>query len=443
MIKTNLLNYNYLPVIALTLISVILVGFINPMVLLFAFALFLILAIIKNFRIGTFLIIIFSFTNYAGQQVFESLHIMLLITIITSFAFALTFLRGNADFRNAEKFDVLILLFALWSLISGIIAFDHKMWYQNIEWLLRSIIVFYLVVNSISAVKEIFIIFKLIVLSIFLSSFIAFFAEYGIVSFTFSTLISLFTKRFAGSIFDPNYFSMTVAASLPLAAVIILKEKLLILKVFWLFATLFLLFSIVISQSRTGLLSVAVVLLYTIYHFISNRRREIFLILVPLALILIFLPSFFWHRVWLFISAITTGSRGDISTIQRFTLLSSAFDIFIKHPFFGVGLGNFEYYAARYIQYPMVCHNTYLEIAANLGLPGLIIFLTILYRTYASLRTEEQAKEHLELIWGVKAGFLGICTAILFLSVPFKLDLWVFLGLTAVIKRLLGEQDVE
>jgi len=421
--------------IGTSILFLLMTTFISPLIPLIFFVLLVLLTIMKDYRLGTFLLIMFSFTNIAAQKFFESYHIMLFAMTFTIFSLSLSCLRRNIVIKGAKDFNLLLIIFGLWSFLSGVIAINHNLWLENIHWMLRAFILFYLIYNSFSTKEEIVIIFKIIVMSIFLSSFIPFFTSFGASFLSLKNLLPLFLQRFSGTIFDPNYFAMTVAASLPLAFILIIKEKHLILKLLWLFAILFLMFSVILSQSRTGLFSVAVIFLYTIFYLHQRKRREVFFIVVPLIIIIIAIPSVFWYRFSLFFQSILTGDRGDTSMGHRLILLSSAFDVFIKNPFFGVGLANFKVYAARYTQYPMIAHNTYLEIATGLGLLGLIPFLLILYKGFSILKSAIRDPNISELAWAVRAGLLGTYVAMLFLSVPFFLDFWVLLGLAFIIGK--------
>lgn len=436
MLQLNILSNRYQLLIALSILVIIIATtFISILIPVMILVLILIYLIIKDFRFGTILIILFAFSSVAGQKLFEAYHMFILLTALTIFSLSLAFLKHRITLKGVREFNLLLIIFGIWAFLSGVIAIDHKYWLQNIEWMLRAFILFYLIYNSFSTKEEVFLIFKVIILSIFISSFSSFFASFGGLGISFKNMLPLFLHRFSGSVFDPNYFSMTVVASIPLAITLIIKERYPFLKMLWIFSILFLIFSIILSQSRTGLFSVTVVFLYTVFFLLQRKRKEVFFIAVPLVIIIIAIPSVFWYRLFLFWQSVSTNIKADYSTVHRFLLLSSAFDVFIKNPIFGVGLGNFEAIAARYTQYPMVCHNTYLEIAANLGLLGLIPFLLILYKGFHILKNAIRDPNTSELAWGIRAGLLGSYVAILFLSVPFKLDFWILLALSAVLSR--------
>lgn len=75
------------------------------------------------------------------------------------------------------------------------------------------------------------------------------------------------------------------------------------------------------------------------------------------------------------------------SRLERLNLINSGFEIAKNNPFFGVGLANFSKHFQHYnssksvnkrnIQY--IANNIYLEILSELGFPGLVSFLILMY----------------------------------------------------------------
>lgn len=425
-------------VTALTIILGILV---SPLLIVATVALTAVGLILKDFRIGTLLVVIFGFTVLAAQEALKPFHMLLLLTILALFSFLIALLTRRAKFESPKEFNTLLIVFGSWAFISGIIAIDHKLWIGSVETMIRAYIVFYLIYNSISRKEDLLLAFKVIVLSIFLSSAISFFASFGIGAFSVETMLTVFSQRFAGTIFDPNYFAMAVAASLPLAIVIILREKTWLIRLVWIVMVLFLLFSIMISQSRTGIFSAAVIFIYTMYYLGKKRRKEIFVFIIPIVTVIIILPGIFWHRFAMFWQSLTAGVRADMSMMHRIELLNSALDVFVRNPIFGVGLNNFWAIAARYTHYPMVCHNTYLEIASNLGIIGLIPFALILYKGFSLPGKAMHDSGLSDLAWAIRAGLLGCYVAILFISVPFILNLWILLALSAAVFKISTKRD--
>jgi O-antigen ligase len=69
---------------------------------------------------------------------------------------------------------------------------------------------------------------------------------------------------------------------------------------------------------------------------------------------------------------ITEGS-GDASAVGRVTLLKQGVAMAARHPLFGVGLDNFRVYSV----YNLYAHNNYIEILADTGFIGAILYFSI------------------------------------------------------------------
>jgi O-antigen ligase len=69
------------------------------------------------------------------------------------------------------------------------------------------------------------------------------------------------------------------------------------------------------------------------------------------------------------------------SAEERFEILKIAWRVFVDNPVFGVGLGVYPRENARYdpIMGARDTHNTYLNLAAELGLPGLILWCALVW----------------------------------------------------------------
>ena len=78
---------------------------------------------------------------------------------------------------------------------------------------------------------------------------------------------------------------------------------------------------------------------------------------------------------------------GDASVNARITGLEISQEIFKKHPFTGVGFGGYKNYKGIHltylIEYP---HNIFVEFLIELGIPGLIYFLFLLYIIFISTK---------------------------------------------------------
>ena len=82
------------------------------------------------------------------------------------------------------------------------------------------------------------------------------------------------------------------------------------------------------------------------------------------------------------------------SNEARMIALDAGLRMIAANPVMGVGSGNFGLYkqvwADAFPEGPNLAHNTYIELAAELGLPALAAFLFLIWRTFRSLRRAER-----------------------------------------------------
>jgi O-antigen ligase len=122
------------------------------------------------------------------------------------------------------------------------------------------------------------------------------------------------------------------------------------------------------------------------------------------------------------------------------------------HPLDGVGVGNFPVVSADYVLQPglikrselifstapKVTHNTYLEILAEMGFPGLLLFLGIVGSSLlcvlraARLWARRGAVGMEALARGVLLGLIGLLVADFFISEMYGKLLWTMLALGPV-----------
>lgn len=104
-----------------------------------------------------------------------------------------------------------------------------------------------------------------------------------------------------------------------------------------------------------------------IVTFIKNKKAALFLLLV-------FITCF----ILLFVLQVERMKKLD-TLVVREDLLKAAVDIFRDYPVFGAGLGMYEKLVSQYSNgfTALHAHNTYLEIASEIGGVGLLSFLAI------------------------------------------------------------------
>ena len=143
--------------------------------------------------------------------------------------------------------------------------------------------------------------------------------------------------------------------------------------------------AIVATFSRAGFLSLAVIgVSYLVILFRRGRRNLAFLIIAAALAGSALLPSAYINRL----STITDIQADQTNSAQvRFRDYLTAVKYVVRHPLMGAGIGMniLALNDARGATWTKV-HNVYLEYAVDLGLPGVGLFLMLLYAIAKSLR---------------------------------------------------------
>jgi O-antigen ligase len=235
-------------------------------------------------------------------------------------------------------------------------------------------------------------------------------------------------SRPSGIFEDANYYALIVGIWIPLAFLWAftrhpLWERLLC---FGCFASMLL--GCTFAASRGGFLGLVPSLLFLIWH--SRRRLRNFVIVVVLTLpVLLYAPSSPLQRF-------AHPSYGDkLAEDARWTAWKAGLRMLQAHPFVGVGLGNFQPLMERYrdpdSNVATVAHNTYLETAAELGIPALIVHLGLLCVTFVTLgRARRRARDLgsnrlYNLALGLQAGLLSYLVSAFFVSSWWQEMVWL------------------
>jgi hypothetical protein len=140
--------------------------------------------------------------------------------------------------------------------------------------------------------------------------------------------------------------------------------------------------TIVATKSRGGFLGLGAMLLVVAYYTIKVKPQWIFAGILALTVSVPMLPQSFWDRMDSITNAETdpTGSRE-----ARIRLMEQALQVFVDNPLTGIGAGQFENYdGPDALERNRATHNVWLQVAAELGMFGLLIFAYLVFRAFAA-----------------------------------------------------------
>jgi len=240
---------------------------------------------------------------------------------------------------------------------------------------------------------------------------------------------------------NPNDFAAMANLFVPIAFYLMLERRPGWERLLCLVCLLSTLGGIIVCASRGGFLGLAAAILLMVWHSARPLRNLAIVaaLLIPLALA----PFSPLHRL-------LRPTRSDQeSTEIRMELWRSGLRMIRVHPLLGVGLGNFKLMSSDYggpeLKKAGMAHNTYIEVAAETGIPGLIAFLAILY---FSFRTLERIRRHTgragpallgKAASGMQAGLLGCSVAIFFSSLEYIKPFWLVVFLTMCMAALVDQ----
>jgi O-antigen ligase len=194
---------------------------------------------------------------------------------------------------------------------------------------------------------------------------------------------------------NPNDLASITLLLLSVAAGLVATERARLTRLAALGVTGFLTFIIFITQSRGVLVALGVFVVAVLWRMPGKQRLRAGLTVVALgAAMVVFAPASVWDRLsglrYAADSQSLTQVDAEGSATQRYEIWKVARTIVAEHPIFGVGLGAYKAEHARTAVRPDFkptargardTHSTYLNVAAETGLPGLVLFLAIVLAT--------------------------------------------------------------
>lgn len=258
----------------------------------------------------------------------------------------------------------------------------------------------------------------------------------------FSQYVKYGVSRPGGVVGDPNYYALVAVSMLPLAFFLFPTANA-VKKAFLGLAGVLLVASILFTGSRGGAVSLGFCLLYSLL-----RSRKKVLLLACNAVLLIgllqVLPQTGLDRFLVEDSGTVTSTRA------RIELLEAGWEMIKARPLTGVGLGMFKPLAAQFNPDLAVTggigHNTYLELAAELGIPACLLFVLLLAvgwkrakrlaRLYAgSSATSSRIARALE------TGIVSYAIGAVFLSAEYGKQIWLLIAFALALASIAAEQQ--
>lgn len=260
---------------------------------------------------------------------------------------------------------------------------------------------------------------------------------------------------------DPNFFAMVEVVALPLVLVLAADVRARSLRLGLYGVALVIIAAVFFSLSRGGLIALGAVLLGVTAlpsrtFFRSPSQKLIVVLVLALAVVGAYTTT----------SHALTARVGQVFTAQgktgsgRLNAWRAAYTSIRERPLEGLGYGSFEPSAnelmlrtpgvdlsnQRLRQNGLFAHSAYIETLAELGIPGLALFLGLLGSTVVAARRIATAAERggavsvKRLANALLISLLGYAAAAIFLSSQTSRTIWIVIGLSLALPKLLEEE---
>lgn len=313
-----------------------------------------------------------------------------------------------------DKLSIIIIAFISWGLLSFTYAFNKTEVIVRIFTFVNFYITFLVISVLLKRVS-----FK------FLSYFFSFLllAQLSVSLNQFDTLTTLrnydfsMNSKIIGIFANRNITAAIYLIQLPFLIYLVKELKSNFFKVVFFCLGLLVVYVIMLLSSRTSYVVIAILLFANLlFYLISKRKLNVFfksfsgyltlIIIMGIAITYLSLGS---ENTANPINRIQTIEIAETSTNTRLRYYTFGIKDFVSNPIIGYGLGNFKIISIErdseninsYVV-PYVMHNDFLEVAVELGIIGLVLFLLIfiypVYNLFKKLKIKNIKPEHMVLL---------------------------------------------
>jgi hypothetical protein len=225
--------------------------------------------------------------------------------------------------------------------------------------------------------------------------------------------------RWRGTLGDPNELALLIGAVLPLSFALSSGNRARLIKAAIAVGAAIALWCVVLTGSRGGQLVMLTVLgIYFVRRYGVRGALAGAMLALPVLLL-----------------GGRSGEEAESSSLERVDLLYEGMDMIRAYPVLGVGVGQFVDHAYG----GMTAHNSYVLAAAELGMPGSLLWLMLVYTSFkipwvVAMRPPPGVDARLRpLAFALLVGLAGTLVGVFFLSFCYKAVLFVYFGLAGAL----------
>ena len=322
------------------------------------------------------------------QEIFMFLTPFRPVLLLAGLTLALSFFNRrilNPEIWRARETRLSLVFWAI-----GLVTVLFSVWPGGAfqEWrtgLSINLLLFLCLIANMQHKKELLILNKAAIVAVLILS----------LSVIFSPDMSLSGRQSTTKSYDPNDLALLLVSIAPLAMAFffsVSKHS----KIFYGGVLISMLLVLLKTGSRGGLIGLSVIGLI----FLFSRSTQVsfikkVLIMTAIGILIIsFAPESLWQRFQEVFSGtdynLQSSEEGSFGRLQ---IWETGLHLLIKNPLFGIGAGQFstamgQTYGKFYYK---TAHNSFLQVAVEVGIPGFVVFLTIIFKIVKNIKEAKAA----------------------------------------------------
>lgn len=378
---------------------------------------------------------VFAFTFlvfFRPYELFPSLAWLSRSALVVAVLTLVVFIPTQLGLENKISANLREVKLAFALLVTGLLsipmALDPSLAFQSLLEFFKVIVIFIVMVNVLRTEKRLRRLIQLVLLASSILS-IAALSDYA------QGNLALQGRRIAGLIgglfSNPNDLALHLVTMIPISIALFLASRGPLKKSLYLISSLVLASGILATFSRGGFIGFVGVIAFLAWK-LARRNRVIFgvVALTSIMIAVALAPSAYRGRL---------ATTSDDSAIARTDDLKRSILIAVRHPLFGVGMSNYILYSNT----NKATHNAYTQVAAEMGLAALLIYVWFLVSPFNRLRHIEEASrtsKHKPPVYylaiGLQASLVGYMIVSFFASVAYLWYAYYLVAYSVCLRRI-------
>ncbi|HEU4386537.1 MAG TPA: O-antigen ligase family protein, partial [Blastocatellia bacterium] len=240
-----------------------------------------------------------------------------------------------------------------------------------------------------------------------------------------------------GGTYDANDLALLFVVAIPFAFFQVRSSRP-VTRALLITAIALMLGGILVTGSRGGFLGLLAIAALILIKSRAQARKYALVAISAGALLFAFAaPATYWNRINTIVNYEEDYNLTERS--GRVEVWKTGARIFSAHPLLGVGIANFPVAHSKYSEThaEIAAHNSFLQVGAELGLPGLLLFVWGIAATFlATRRIRRRSAESDESAWlasAVEVSLAGFLAAAFFLSHAYSAIFCFLVGMGGVL----------